>query len=67
MATHFIGVTADQLPTAVRLWGAPDFTHAKATWSVLGDIPGEDRVVLGDKAFTLPKKWKKLVAHAEGL
>jgi len=66
MALHFVGVTPSQLPTAIRLWGRPDFSHPRATWSAMGDIPAEDTVIFGALAFLVPKKWqgkRVLVAH----
>jgi len=63
---HFIGVTASQLVSAIRIWGEPDFVHKAALWSLLGDIPAEDIVIFGSAAFPIPKKWRKkhLMAHS---
>ena len=50
---HFVGVATDQYWSAVRVFGKPDFIHeGVATWSMLGDIPRDDMVVFGRKAFT---------------
>ena len=55
---HFVGVTPRQYWSAMRVWGTPDSVYPSATWSVMGDIPGEDDVVLGEQAFPIPRKWK---------
>ena len=61
---HFVGVAADQFEAAVRVWGVPDERHPRATWTVLGDIPGTDKVVLGREAFPVPRKWRgRPLAH----
>lgn len=63
---HFVGVSARQYWSALRVWGTPDHVHQRATWSTMGDIPGCDDVVLGEDAFPVPRKWrnrKQLTAH----
>ena len=56
---HFVGVTPDQYPNAVRVWGYPAFTHPRATWSCMGEIDGSDTVVLGRDAFKGSRKHPK--------
>jgi len=67
MKTHFVGVTPDQYAWAVRIFGPPDVTHKLATWSAMGEIPGEDKVIFGKLAFLRPDKWRRKTgnfAHA---
>ena len=63
---HFVGVSADQYPHAVKVWGLPAFTHPRATWSCMGEISEHDLVVLGRDAFPARKVWRsKRAAHDE--
>ena len=66
VCVHFIGVAADEYWSAMRVWGKPDFTHGRATWSCMGEIDRDDIVILGRGAFPKLGKWKrkpKLTAH----
>lgn len=56
---HFVGVANDQYANAVRIWGRPDYVHGRATWSCMGEIDGNDVVILGRGAFPMPRKWRK--------
>ena len=38
MAVHFIGVRDDQMTSAQRVWGQPDFWHMHHDWRSHGDI-----------------------------
>lgn len=51
VCVHFVGVTPDQRYNAVKVWGAPDYEHPRATWSIMGEIAETDVVVLGRAAF----------------
>ena len=65
---HFVGVAPDQYWSALRVWGAPDVVHERATWSAMGDVPANDKVIFGKKAFILPDKIRhKLKAHRKEL
>jgi len=62
-ALHFIGFRGEEYWSAVRVWGKPDYVWPKATWSVLGEISGEDTIIFAKHAYDVPKKWRKLLAH----
>lgn len=64
-SVHFVGVAPDQLDSALRIWGQPDSEHDRATWTVMGDLPAVDVVILGRNAFPVPRKWRK--AHDAAL
>lgn len=52
---HFVGIRTDQLPSAVKVWGVPDFVHSFHDKRMYGDIDLEnDTVVLGNKGRDLP-------------
>jgi hypothetical protein len=57
---HFVGVAPDQWRNALRVWGQPDYTHERATWSCMGEIAPGDTVILGRNAFPVPRKWRKV-------
>jgi hypothetical protein len=61
---YFVGFRrdSDAYWNAVRIWGHPDHLHDRATWTVMGDIPGHATVIIGPHAFIRPRKWR--TAHA---
>ena len=55
---HFIGVRDDQMTSAQRVWGTPDFWHMHYDWRSHGDIDWEhDIVVFGRRATLHPIEW----------
>jgi hypothetical protein len=58
VCVHFIGFRGEEYWSAVRVWGKPHFIHERATWSCLGEIAAQDKVIFGPHAFVPPRKWK---------
>ena len=56
---HFVGVAKDQFWHAVAVWGFPHYEHPRATWSCMGEISGDDIVILGRGAFSHTRRHPK--------
>lgn len=67
MTLHFVGFRGDEYMRAVRLFGRPDHVWERATWTLMGSIPGSDTVILGPYAFQIPRKWRNAYGAAHNV